>query len=86
MSALRGTFYEWRWDSLSLVLHPLVLFMGLILVLKDVKKDASDGGRRCGGWVGHLRHSCASGLVGFMATGASKLHPAETPPKSIFFA
>ena len=59
--------------TLSLCLHPLVLFMGLVSVLKDVKKD--DGRRRCSGRVGHLRHSFASGLVDFMAVGASKLHP-----------
>ena len=52
----------------------LSLFMGLVSVLKDVKKVDCHGGRGRGGWVGHLRHFCASGLVDFMAMGPSKLH------------
>ncbi|TNN65152.1 hypothetical protein EYF80_024661 [Liparis tanakae] len=50
-------------------------------VLKDIKEDASDGGRKCGGWVGLLRHSCATELVDFMAMGANKLHPPPSPTR-----
>lgn len=73
MSALRGTFYEWRWDLLSF--STLCFFMGLVFVLKDVEKDTNDVGRRRSAWVGHPRHSCAiPGLMSFMATGAIKVH------------
>lgn len=67
-------------------LHPLVLFMGLVSVLKDVEKDAGDEGRRRSGRAGHLRHSCASGLVGLTAKWApesyahSKPHPHPASP------
>lgn len=63
------------------LLHPLLFLMGLTLVLKDIKKDASDGGRKCGGWVGLLRHSCATELMDFMAMGANKLHPPPSPTR-----
>lgn len=63
---------------------PPLLFMGLVSVLKDVKKDASDGGRRLSGRAGPVRHSYALWLVDFIATGASQLHHPQTPPKSVF--
>lgn len=58
--------------ALSLFLHPLYG-----MDLKDVTKDARDGGRRCGGWVGRLRHPHASGLSGLMTAGASKATPSR---------
>lgn len=54
---------------------PSVLLWDWSYFSRTSKRTPAYGGRRYKGWVGHLRHYCASGLVDLMATGASKDHP-----------
>lgn len=68
-------YFLWMEMELTLFLHPLFSLWDCSKSSRTSRKDTDDVGRRCGGWVGHLRHSCAIlELVNFMALDAIKVH------------
>lgn len=68
-------YFLWMEMELALFLHPLFSLWDCSKSSRTSRKDTDNVGRRCGGWVGHLRHSCAiPELVNFMASDAIKVH------------
>lgn len=73
--------------GLSLFRRPLVLFMGLILVLKDVEKDATviEGGGAVDGW-GTCVIPVHQGWWSLWRRASASYTPGQAPPRTVFFA